>query len=281
MSDNPLKQVFRTPALHIAIPSKGRFWADGSLDMPITQELEVYPMTARDEMLLNSPDGLLNGSATSSVIQSCIPAIKDAWQTPSCDLDVILMAIRVASVGTMLEIPTKCPHCGERHDYQLNLADILHAYNKQINWDQPVELDRVSVFVRPQPYYVVNSSNMERFEQQQLIAVQQASNLSPTEKKDEFMKIFHRLTEMNLNSLSWSVESVVIKGDEPITVTDRAHISEWVDDADKKTVDKIRERINEIKEQLTVPPVTAQCTNEECLKTYTIPVVLDQSNFFG
>ena len=77
--------------------------------MPQSGEVGVYPMTAKDEMLLKTPDALLNGEATVTVIQSCIPAIKNAWAMPSIDCDAALMTIRMATYGNKMTVPITVP----------------------------------------------------------------------------------------------------------------------------------------------------------------------------
>ena len=99
MSDNPLAQYFRTPAIHLDLPSKGEGYPDGVLEMPDSGEVPVMPMTAIDEITYKTPDALFNGSSVVDVIQSCIPSIKDAWQMPITDLTAVLTAIRIASFG--------------------------------------------------------------------------------------------------------------------------------------------------------------------------------------
>jgi hypothetical protein len=90
IQNNPLQQYFRQPAIHIKLPSNGEFYPNGSLDMPPTGEIPVYPMTAIDEITYRTPDALFNGQAVVSVIQSCIPNIKDAWASPATDVNAIL-----------------------------------------------------------------------------------------------------------------------------------------------------------------------------------------------
>ena len=76
MSNNPLKQFFRQPAIYVRLPSQGKFYPPGVLEMPATGELPVYPMTAIDEITYRTPDALFNGQATVNVLQSCVPDIK-------------------------------------------------------------------------------------------------------------------------------------------------------------------------------------------------------------
>ena len=106
---NPLAKHLRQPKIYIKLPSDGEYWPGKSLEKTENGEYPVYAMTAKDEITFKTPDALLNGQATVDVIQSCLPSIKDAWQTPSIDLDAILIAIRMASFGDMLDMSIKVP----------------------------------------------------------------------------------------------------------------------------------------------------------------------------
>ena len=85
--NNPLKQYFRQPAIYIKLPSQGKYYSPDALNPSITGEYPVYPMTAIDEITYRTPDAMFNGQATVNVIQSCVPDIKNAWQTPAMDMD--------------------------------------------------------------------------------------------------------------------------------------------------------------------------------------------------
>ena len=64
---NPLSKYFRQPKIYLRLPSKGKFYSPGSLVMTESGELPVYAMTAKDELLIKTPDALLNGEATVEV----------------------------------------------------------------------------------------------------------------------------------------------------------------------------------------------------------------------
>ena len=51
MNTNPLKQYFRRPAIYIKLPSEGKYYPEGTIDLPDNKELPVYPMTAIDEIM--------------------------------------------------------------------------------------------------------------------------------------------------------------------------------------------------------------------------------------
>jgi hypothetical protein len=118
---NPLRAFFRQPAIYIRLPSDGQFWPPGSIDMPVNRELPILPMTAIDEITYRTPDALFNGAAIVSVVQSCIPSIKNAWQMPNCDLNTILTAIRIASYGAMMAVDTTCEKCSTENNFELDL----------------------------------------------------------------------------------------------------------------------------------------------------------------
>ena len=81
-NSNPLSGHFRQPAVFLKLPSEGRYWQSGSINMPANGEIGVMPMTAKDEIMLRTPDALMNGQGVVSVIESCVPAIQNAWSIP-------------------------------------------------------------------------------------------------------------------------------------------------------------------------------------------------------
>ena len=124
-SVNPLKQYFRQPAIYLRLPTGGKYWPPGSIELTHNGEFPVYPMTAIDEITYRTPDALFNGQAVSTVIQSCIPNVKDAWLAPTADINSMLVAIRLASYGHELEINSTCPSCNNSEDYAVDLRNVL------------------------------------------------------------------------------------------------------------------------------------------------------------
>ena len=120
---NPLAKHFRQPAIYIKLPSNGKFWPDNTLDLPLTGEIPVMPMTTKDEILLRTPDALMNGSGVVEVMQSCVPNIKNAWVAPSIDIDTIFIAMRIASYGHSMDMETICPKCQEKNLYGIDLTN--------------------------------------------------------------------------------------------------------------------------------------------------------------
>ena len=107
-NSNPLNKYFRQPAIYISLPS-GNTYPPHVVEPTQTGELAVMPMTAKDEIKFKTPDALMNGQGVVDVIQSCIPAIKDAWQVRSYDIDTVLIAIRIATYGETMDINFNIP----------------------------------------------------------------------------------------------------------------------------------------------------------------------------
>lgn len=110
-SSNPLSGYFRAPKLYTKIPSGGKFYNADILDMPASNELPIYPMSAKDELIMKNPDALLNGEAVAQLISSCVPAVKKARKLISNDVDALLVAIQGASYGDDIEVKGNCPVC--------------------------------------------------------------------------------------------------------------------------------------------------------------------------
>ena len=58
-TSNPLQKYFRQPKLHVRLPSGGKYYPPGALDLPESGEVAIYPLTAKDELLLKTPDSLI------------------------------------------------------------------------------------------------------------------------------------------------------------------------------------------------------------------------------
>jgi hypothetical protein len=69
MTADQMKAYFRKPELKITLPSQGAFYPPGTLQLDQTGEVDVYPMTAIDELTLKTPDALLTGEGTVKTIQ--------------------------------------------------------------------------------------------------------------------------------------------------------------------------------------------------------------------
>lgn len=271
---NPLFKHFRQPSVYIKLPGRGKFWATGSLDLPPTGEIAIYPMTVKDEVLIKTPDALMNGSGVVDVIQSCCPNIKDAWQVPVIDLDAILIAIRIASYGAIMDIDTKCPHCGAENTHGVDLRVVLDEVRPP-EYD-PLTINDLVFYLKPQTFKNLNANNIISYEQQKLIATLASSDLTEDQKIEQFQLMFPKLTDLNIMAVVNCIDGIQADGD---LVKDTGYIKEFVSNCDRATYQGIKDKIDEYIDASKMQPIHAQCN--ECTKEYTTEITFEQANFFG
>jgi hypothetical protein len=279
-NSNPLKKYYRQPKQFIKLPSNYRFYLPGTIEVPQSGEVAVYPMTAKDEMLLKTPDALLNGEATVQVIQSCIPAIKNAWQMPSIDCDAALMAIRMATYGTKMVVPIKVPGTSIDKDLELDLQNVLDnvltaEYNDTFFWEN------MEIKTKPLSYEQFTRSAIKTFEQQRIQTIIDDTKLSDEEKVKQFQATFKKLTDLSVEMVGETVDSIKVDGQ---VVTDKKQIQEFIENSSKEFFNAIVEHLDKNKDAFQLPPQKIISSEEEQKEgapaEYTIPVAFDSANFF-
>ncbi len=279
---NPLASFMRQPKIYIKLPSNGQFWAPGSLIISETGDYPVYSMTAKDELMLKVPDALITGQAVVDVIQHCIPNIKNAWEIPSIDLDVILISIRLATYGEKMVSPIKL---GDQEvDYAVDLRQVMDTLLSSISWDTAVPINNdITVFVKPLNYKTISEGAVKTFETQKIIDAVNNENISEADKVSIFKESFQKLTAVTIGV----VQSSIFRIDTPIGSTeDLTHIKEFIDNADKEVFDKVQKHLDKLREINSIKPIRIAVTDELKEQGYTedfieIPLVFDPSTFFA
>lgn len=273
--NNPLKQFFRQPAIYIRLPSEGNFWPEGSLDMPVNLEIPVYPMTAIDEITYRTPDALYNGSAVVNVIQSCIPAIRNAWNTPSIDLNAILIGIRIASNGHDLEVSSTCPSCATAQEYSVDLRTMLDKLGSP-DFQTSLKEGDLEFYFQPLNFEDQNQINIKQFEQQRTIALLNSNNEIPDDEK-------MRILQDTLLAITRITGEAIVKAINAIKtptalVMEKEFIQEWLENCDRAVFNRIRDHIISLREASDLQPMNLKCPN--CNHEYSQNVILDAASFF-
>ena len=279
---NPLAMFMRQPKIYIRLPSNGEYWPAGSFVPSETGEYPVFSMTAQDEMLLKIPDALMSGQAVVDVIQHCMPNIKNAWERPSIDMDVILIAIRLATYGEMMKTPIKI---GEAEmDYVVDLRTVMDSLQQRITWVPYISVNEdLTLFVRPVNYKQLSQAAVQSFETQKIIQMVNDDNMSEEEKIKIFKDSFSKLTTITIGTIG----STIYKIDSSNGSTDNPDfIKEFIDNVDKGVFDKIQKHLEELKENNSVKPIIVNVTDEMrengiTNDTIEIPLTFDASNFFA
>ena len=277
---NPLQKYFRQPKIYLSLPSNGKYYPAGSLEISENGEYPVFPMTARDEIMIKTPDALLNGQATASVITSCIPAIKDPFNMPSMDLDACLIAIRIATYGEMMEVSIKVPVTGEDKDFDLDLRIMLDQFSN-VDYNSAIQLDGMIVNLRPLTYGEFTETSRKTFDEQRIFKVLNDTDMAEGDKLATFTESFKKLTDLTILTLEKSIASIEVGDD---VVTDQAHIKEFIANTDKGLFESVTNHIEEQRSKFQVKPLVVDATPEEIEagvpETYEVPVTFDQSSFF-
>jgi hypothetical protein len=273
--NNPLRQYFRQPAIYVRLPSQGKFYPTGSINMTPNGELPVLPMTAIDEITYRTPDALFNGQATVNVIQSCVPNIVDAWSVPAMDVDTLLVSIRIASYGHSMEFGTKCPKCGHECEHSLDLRSVLDQMRAP-DYDKSVTAGDIEIFFRPMTYKNLNDNNQLQFEQQKLLQMLPNAEVTEETKISALGAALKKVTDITVKALAHSIAAIKTP---TALVSEPEYIEEWLKNCERTLFNRVRDHIIGIKEQSELQPLKITC--EECQHEYQQPVTLDMASFFA
>ena len=272
---NPLAHYFRHPKVQIELPTGGNFWPEGSVELIEGKYLDVMPMTARDEIIMKSPEGLLNGTSIVTTIASCIPGIKDPWVIPAHDVDTILIAIRLASYEHELAVTTNCTHCNHVNDDKIDLRVMLDGIPKgQIK--NVFQVDELTFELKPYTFRFMNANSKAKFDQERLAKSIVDSQLSEIERKEYFEDMFRKLADHNEETLVQAIHRIIMP--DGSYVANKEQIAEFVSNASRNMVDDIRNIMRQMNQTAAIQPTTFTC--EECEKEYTRNIEFNQSNFF-
>lgn len=279
---NPLANYMRQPKIYITLPSQGEFWTKGSIDLPENGELPVFSMTARDELLFKTPDALMNGQAVVDVIQSCIPAIKDAWVTPTIDLDTILIAIRLATYGEKMPFTYKIPGNDEEVEYEVDLRVLLDQQQTNHWIEQVVINPDFIICVKPLTYKHMTQTSIKSFETTRILHMVNDESISDEKKLEMFNTSFNNLTKVTVDLMASSIYKIITPDGE---VNDSRHIFEFVNNADKQIFDIVQNHLNSLKNHNDLKPLKFETTAEQraagAPEIYEVPINFNDSDFFA
>ncbi len=274
MSNNPLKQYFRTPSLYFKLPSGGKHYGAEVVEVPENDELAVYPMTNLDEIAIRTPDALFNGDAVVRVIKNCVPAIKNPWELNNIDVEAVIIAIRAASIEGDYEMESDCPSCNEDGKYGINLTALLME-KKDIDYSKRLTVGPLEIKFRPLTYAEINRNSIKQFEVQRIIAT-----LDSVEGEEQKKKML----EDGINKMNDLTNDIVtqcidyIKTPETM-VNDKQFIKEFLVNCDSKSLKAIREYSAQLREQNDTKPISIKCVN--CGHDYKQPLQLNFTDFFA
>jgi len=278
IENNPLKSFFRKPGIWILLPSQGKYYTTPLAELNAQGEIPVYPMTAKDEIVLKNADSLLNGNAIRQLINSCVPCIKNVDEMPAIDLDAILVAIRRATYGENFDASAECD-CENKAvtEFTVNLNRVISSI-KVINDIKPIDLDSgIKVFVRPITVKSILNLNWVQFEQMRNLQMAEQRDLSQDEQLKIVNTSYDILLDTSIKTVANCIEEVLLPNG--VVVKDQAQIFEWAMQMERPEFKKLETSLLEISELGINKSVDVQCS--KCDKTFKTTLDLNPTTFFA
>jgi hypothetical protein len=243
---NPLTQYFRVPKLYVKLPSGGQFYDKQDLDLSVNGEVAVHALTAIDQLLLRTPDALLNGESLIKVVQSCVPGIRNAKQLVEPDINAILLAIKIATNGDTQDMEIKCPSCDHENTYAIHLSHMLETAT-EVPTDQTVEYEQ-SLLIHLRPYDFIQRNLTLLNEINYNNAIKMLQNDSDTDDTAKIQSASRTIDQMSRRTFAIVAQSIthitIMSSGEQ--VTDRQFIEEFLSGITKEQSEAILDKIKEL-----------------------------------
>lgn len=277
---NPLSKYTKVEVLYTRLVTNDVIkYPEGVLVNP-TVECGICARSARDELMFNNPDALMNGEAVVNVIENCVPNIKDAHKLFVPDVELLLIGIKLATKEKEYQVEVDCPNCGhhgafERDlDYLLNSAELLE--------EQPIlvleEVGGLVLKFRPHTWEEYSKFGLSMFQEQKKAKVLEGMEMSDDDKMKEFTKIFEVMTQLSFDMVVANIESIETSDGDMIT--DKGFISEWLGEQPTFVLKQIRDKadyLNGIGVSHEMDVGCSECGHEWVLDN----LQFDPSNFFA
>lgn len=208
---NPLLSNLRIPGETFRLPSHGLFYTDGELDDSVVNgEVEVYPMTAIEEVILSTPDKLMSGKAVMEIFARCIPQIKKPGQLLAKDVDFLMVCLRMVTFGQFMEVSYEhdCENAKE-HSYMVDLQAMIRGTRAL----DATKLNEEYAYTTPNGQVV----RLKPLTYSDIVQLYQTTALMKTDDVTE---------EESKKLIIDTLVSVIKSVDD---VTDRAFILEWIE----------------------------------------------------
>jgi hypothetical protein len=280
---NPLSEYFRSPKLYVKLPTGGKFYTPDIVEYPESGELPVFPMTAKDELIMKNPDALLNGEAVSQLILSCVPNVKNVREMISNDIDVLLVAVQGATHGDDIEVTAPCPSCDNAIT---GIASVEGAIESMIELEEVYKVDAapdLQIGIKPFKYKNTIKAGIASFQSSRSLQVL-GELPDDMDKLKVFNESFMKMADMNYQLIVDAVHSVTIgKGKDAQNITDREHIKEFLDNCEAtigKAVETAVTEVNKIGIQKTMMFLCEECEVEKGPNEFEAGINFDPVNFF-
>ncbi|NJO61622.1 MAG: hypothetical protein HC836_26250 [Richelia sp. RM2_1_2] len=281
---NPLQKHFRIPGLSVKLPSQCYYYENNEVDTNLNGEIDVYPMTAGDELIMKNPDALLSGKAIESLIESCVPQVNNVRKLLAIDVDVLLLAIRSASYDNKMDLAAKCPKCSTENSFEIDTSAIL-ANTLFLEPPYAITLKQnLIVYIKPYNFADQTKAAITAFEQtkktQQLTSMSE-SELTPEKESAIRLQLAETVRTIIKTKYDLMANSITHIEVDDNTVTNKKQIIEFLENAPKFLIDKISHGFEQLNNFVPINrKQKVMCANQSCQHQWSLEVDFNPSNFF-
>lgn len=277
-----LSKYKRQPKIYLNLPSGGKFYKSNPMEKSGSGELPIYSMTAKDELLMRTPDALMNGDATAEVIKSCCPLITDPWDIPMIDLDAILIAIRIATYGESMDVEVPIMGLEEptTEKTSVDLREVLDSMQGK-EWPETFKYQDLTFHMKPLTYKQSTGFYQSTYEQQRLTGLLQREDVPDEDKLKAFKEGFKKLSAVTLDMILSQVIAIETPDG---TESNPSAIRDFFNNTDKDTFVAVEKHLEEVKNNWTIRPrrikVSQELVDKGAPEEVNVPLMFDQSSFF-
>ena len=282
---NPLQNFFRKPKLSVLLPSRGRWYPKNALSGPT---VDIYPMTAADDLRFKTNEVLLNLDAVTDLIRSCVPDIADPAQMPILDLDVILLAIRQVSYSPTIKASVSVPDTALTLSLDLEISDLIQNFaNAAELWDEKLTLineqeEKITVILRPVNLKSMFSATRSLIRQQQATAEITMSSRQADEKIAELDDQMKSLSTVSINMVADSISEILTQ--DGFSIKNTSEIRQFLNQLDLAYFRAIQKHIEDQKALIGLKPIQITSTAEQqaagAPETWSANIQFNINNFF-
>ncbi len=288
-----LSKFYRVPKININLPSGGNYYAEGEVNLSIDGTLPISAMTARDELMLKSPDALLNGDCLVHIIQSCVPAIKNPKKLLAPDVESILLGIFYASYGPTISFKSICTNkeCNHENAYEIEIRKLLDTV-KTIEFPAVVEINLgeinsvetiLRVFVKPYTFETNTRHQLTLFEHTKMLQVLADNTMDDQKKLATFNSCFEKMVQLKFENILECIEKFEIRekiNNEWVVKTEDSieNIKDFVFNAEKSLIDPIIEKVDSLNSKGIDSEYDVTC--DKCSNNFKTQLDFDPVSFF-
>lgn len=293
-----LTKYYRKPKAYITLPSKNALYNFNSEEKSMMDEVGVLRMTMMNQLTTNNPESLINGSAVEEIIRDCT-TIKgiEPRQLLKCDVDALIMAIRMVSIEETMDINMACPKCDNEQTFGIDLQSMLSAmtYHETMPYKLPLPtIPDLVLNIVPSTLNTslnIDQSYFQDAKEVEFIRRSMSKKTSEVEKNEEeldrlseemkqYVNQVHEIQKrMTFSTLNMYAESILYIDTPDGVVDDRNEIFDLVVSLCKEDHEALKAKLTEINSIGIPKKQTFTC--QSCEHSFEAPVEVNPTDFFA